>query len=132
MTTGIDLDNVISTVAISAIRIKWLNLDADGTYNNVDAATWTVGELSCGMIVSCLPCLRPVLFKFFPQMEPTPNSTDKTQVQTIGGGYSGGSNSRRPGGLKNNRRDLSSKSQRQESSTEGFARLDDIEMGIHT
>jgi len=60
-----------STCTISLIRIPFLSLGDDITYNNVIIASWTMAELSCAIIGSCLPTLRPLLFKVFPRLDPS-------------------------------------------------------------
>ncbi|KAH8777863.1 hypothetical protein F5883DRAFT_711103 [Diaporthe sp. PMI_573] len=49
--------------AISGIRIKYLpivNFNPDVTYENLDAASWTVAEVCLAIICACLPTLRPI------------------------------------------------------------------------
>ena len=52
-----------STCAISVIRITFLDIVDDDTYNNVGAAGWSVGELCCGIICCSLGTLRPLFFR---------------------------------------------------------------------
>ncbi len=54
------------TCTISVIRITFLNLKGDDTYANVAAACWSIGELCCAIVCSCLPTLRPVFFRLLP------------------------------------------------------------------
>ncbi|KAH8892476.1 hypothetical protein GQ53DRAFT_604126, partial [Thozetella sp. PMI_491] len=54
------------TCTISVIRISFLSLGDDTTYENVGPAIWSIAELSCGIIGSCLPTLRPVVVRLFP------------------------------------------------------------------
>lgn len=56
------------TVAVSIVRIKFLKLSADGTWDNVEAAAWSVSELCSGIICASLPTLRPLLARFIPSM----------------------------------------------------------------
>jgi hypothetical protein len=54
------------TVSLSIVRMGWLNIDRgvdDDSYYNIEAASWSIGELVCGVIVTCLPTLRPLLFR---------------------------------------------------------------------
>lgn len=54
------------TCCFSLVRIGWLNIGRDGdddSYYNVEAAGWSIGELACAMTVTCLPSLRPLIFK---------------------------------------------------------------------
>jgi hypothetical protein len=59
--THADLDD--STCAISVVRIEFLNLGDDPTYNNIAPAGWSFGELCAGLVTACLPTLRPLLFR---------------------------------------------------------------------
>jgi hypothetical protein len=52
-----------STCAISVVRIEFLNLGGDPTYNNIAPAGWSFGELCAGVVTACLPTLRPLLFR---------------------------------------------------------------------
>jgi hypothetical protein len=45
------------------VRVGFLSQSTDDTYDNVSASGWSVGELCCGIIASCLPTLRPLIFK---------------------------------------------------------------------
>ncbi len=36
------------------------------TYNNVTPAAWSISELCCGIIGSCLPTLRPIFVRMLP------------------------------------------------------------------
>lgn len=56
-----DLEN--STCVISVVRIEFLNLGNDPTYNNIAPAGWSFGELCAGVVTACLPTLRPLLFR---------------------------------------------------------------------
>ncbi|POS76932.1 hypothetical protein DHEL01_v204676 [Diaporthe helianthi] len=51
------------TCAISVVRIEFLNLGDDPTYNNIAPAGWSFGELCAGVITACLPTLRPLLLR---------------------------------------------------------------------
>lgn len=53
----------ISTCVISVVRIEFLNLGKDPTYNNIAPAGWSFGELCAGVVTACLPTLRPLLFR---------------------------------------------------------------------
>lgn len=56
------------TCAISIIRIQYLKLSEDTTWDNVDSSCWSVSELASGIICSCLPTLRPLLSQIMPSM----------------------------------------------------------------
>ncbi|KAI7778955.1 hypothetical protein LA080_001472 [Diaporthe eres] len=51
------------TCVISVVRIEFLNLGSDPTYNNIAPAGWSFGELCSGVVTACLPTLRPLLFR---------------------------------------------------------------------
>jgi hypothetical protein len=55
------------TCAISVIRIQYLKLSDDVTWDNVASSCWSVGELCSGITCACLPTLRPYLH-FLPSM----------------------------------------------------------------
>lgn len=57
------------TCAISVIRIQYLRLSDDVTWDNVASSCWSVGELASGITCACLPTLRPLLAKVFPSMQ---------------------------------------------------------------
>lgn len=56
------------TCAISIIRIQYLRLSPDVTWDNVESSCWSISELCSGIICSCLPTLRPLLIKLVPSM----------------------------------------------------------------
>ncbi|KAJ0106986.1 hypothetical protein J7T55_011081 [Diaporthe amygdali] len=49
--------------SVSFVRIEFLNLGDDPTYNNIAPAGWSFGELCAGLVTACLPTLRPLLFR---------------------------------------------------------------------
>lgn len=51
------------TCVASFVRISFLNIGADITWENVGPQCWSIGELACGIVGSCLPTLRPFLGK---------------------------------------------------------------------
>ncbi|CAI0653346.1 unnamed protein product [Colletotrichum noveboracense] len=59
---------VDSTCVISAVRIQHLHQAADFTWENVQTAGWSIGEVSSGLICACLPTLRPLVVKFMPSL----------------------------------------------------------------
>ena len=87
------------TCCISIIRISYLDiLQGDETYHNVSTAGWSIGEMCCAMVASCVPTLRPLLYKVAPGLrrDTTPSSTGDLEhgehiltLQTIGGSYVG-------------------------------------------
>ncbi|KAK3395301.1 hypothetical protein B0H63DRAFT_408742 [Podospora didyma] len=57
--------------AVSIYRIKTLRVAAvsqDPTWDNVNAATFSVLELSIGVIAACLPTLRPIIITYMPTL----------------------------------------------------------------
>ncbi|KAK0656877.1 hypothetical protein B0T16DRAFT_315824 [Cercophora newfieldiana] len=56
------------TCAISIIRIQYLKLSPDVTWDNVESSCWSISELCSGIICACLPTLRPLLIKVIPSM----------------------------------------------------------------
>lgn len=61
-----ELTRVHSTVIISIIRIRYLELFEDFPWKNVDSAVWSVGELTSAITYACLPTLRPLVTHYFP------------------------------------------------------------------
>jgi hypothetical protein len=55
-----------STCAISVVRIRFLKLTEDFTWDNVESAGWSIGELCSGITCACLPTFRPLLSRYFP------------------------------------------------------------------
>ncbi|KAL2202977.1 hypothetical protein CC79DRAFT_1191826 [Sarocladium strictum] len=56
------------TVALSVARIRFLKLTEDMTWTNVEAAIWSIAELSSGVVCSSLLTLRPLAVRVFPSM----------------------------------------------------------------
>ena len=69
-----------STVAISIIRLSFLKVDDDYTWQGVAAACWSITEICSGLICACLPTLRPLVGRYFPSLASRPN-------RSHGGGY---------------------------------------------
>ena len=59
---------VFSTVAISVIRIKFLDLKEDVTWQHVESSGWSLGELASALTCSSLPTLRPFVAKYVPSL----------------------------------------------------------------
>jgi hypothetical protein len=80
------------TVAISVVRIKFLAIKEDVTWDHVESSGWSVGELASALTCACLPTLRPLLAKFFPALGSTygtpsgPSGGSSNYPSTIGGG----------------------------------------------
>jgi hypothetical protein len=56
------------TVAISVLRIRFLKLMEDFTWQNVESSAWSIAELCSGITCACLPTLRPFLKAHFPRL----------------------------------------------------------------
>ncbi|KAK2050936.1 hypothetical protein LY76DRAFT_653034, partial [Colletotrichum caudatum] len=56
------------TCAISIVRIRFLHLETDFTWENVESSGWSVGELCCGLTCACLPACRPLVSRFIPAL----------------------------------------------------------------
>ncbi|KAM7193881.1 hypothetical protein V8F33_007567 [Rhypophila sp. PSN 637] len=67
------------TCAISIIRIQYLKLSPDTTWDNVTSSCWSIGELCSGIVCSCLPTLRPLLSQWVPGL--------RSRVGGPGSGY---------------------------------------------
>ncbi|KAK4231149.1 hypothetical protein QBC38DRAFT_495898 [Podospora fimiseda] len=67
------------TCAISVIRIQFLKLSEDTTWDNVASSCWSVGELCSGITCACLPTLRPLVARVFPSLQSSTgrSTTDK-------------------------------------------------------
>ena len=56
---------------MSILRLQSLAVianSADPTYDNPPAATWSSVETNVGIVCSCLPCLRPLVARYFPSV----------------------------------------------------------------
>lgn len=60
--------SLLQTCAISVIRIQYLKLSNDVTWDNVSSSCWSIGELCSGITCACLPTLRPLLSRCLPGM----------------------------------------------------------------
>ncbi|KAK2035871.1 hypothetical protein LZ31DRAFT_485437 [Colletotrichum somersetense] len=56
------------TCAISIVRIKFLHLEEDFTWMNVESSTWSIIELCSGLTCACLPACRPLVSRFIPAL----------------------------------------------------------------
>lgn len=54
------------TVVISIIRIRYLGVFEDFTWENAAPSMWSTGELTSALTCACLPTLKPFVAKFFP------------------------------------------------------------------
>lgn len=67
----LDTNERISGLVTAIIRTVWffrINLDADGTYKGTYAVMWTLVEPSMYLITACLPALRPLKRRLFPDL----------------------------------------------------------------
>ena len=55
-----------STCAISILRIQFLGMSKDFTFDGVVIVSWSIGELGCGIVCACLPTLLPLVSKYLP------------------------------------------------------------------
>jgi hypothetical protein len=90
----LQLTKPLQTCAISIIRIQYLKLSPDVTWDNVESSCWSISELCSGIICACLPTLRPLLAKFVPSMGTSKNTSSYKQHAsgrdgTSGTGHSG-------------------------------------------
>ncbi|EAQ93100.1 hypothetical protein CHGG_01335 [Chaetomium globosum CBS 148.51] len=75
------------TCAISVIRIQYLKLSADVTWDNVGASCWSIGEVCSGITCACLPTLRPCFARCLPALR-----TQRGGGESSSGGGGGGQN----------------------------------------
>ncbi|KAF6804695.1 hypothetical protein CMUS01_14788 [Colletotrichum musicola] len=73
------------TCTISFIRIRFLHLAEDFTWENVETAGWSVGELSCGLTCACLPTFRPLVSRFIPALSSRITKSSKYHNKSYGG-----------------------------------------------
>jgi hypothetical protein len=71
----------LSTVIISVVRIRYLKLFEDFSWENSPSSMWSVGELTSAITCCCLPTLRPLVSRYFP------NLIGGTTNRTAGAGY---------------------------------------------
>ncbi|KAL1845105.1 hypothetical protein VTK73DRAFT_1122 [Phialemonium thermophilum] len=56
------------TCAISIIRIQYLHLSNDASWDNINSSSWSVTEMSTAIICACLPTLRPLVSRVMPTL----------------------------------------------------------------
>ncbi|KAF4480946.1 Satratoxin biosynthesis SC1 cluster protein 4 [Colletotrichum fructicola Nara gc5] len=69
------------TCVISAVRIQHLHQTADFTWENVQTAGWSIGEVCSGLICACLPTLRPLIVKFLPSLSNPVSGSSRHRMQ---------------------------------------------------
>ncbi|KAF5587220.1 integral membrane protein [Fusarium pseudocircinatum] len=83
-------DSKNSTCAISIIRIPYLDQSPDLTWDNVEAAAWSIAELCCGLLCACLPTLRPLISRIMPNFlvsRQTPRNSEQRREHASGHTY---------------------------------------------
>jgi len=86
-------------VILSVIRIRYLQMFEDFSWENVEPSLWSVGELTSAMTCACLPTLRPFINRYFPSLRDMVGRSKATS--NSGGGYGGKTDAEstlRPGG----------------------------------
>ncbi|KAH6650542.1 hypothetical protein F5144DRAFT_588997 [Chaetomium tenue] len=78
------------TCAISVIRIQYLKLSADVTWDNVGASCWSIGEVCSGITCACLPTLRPCFTRCLPALRTQRGGGGESGERGSSGGGSGG------------------------------------------
>ncbi|KAK4167243.1 hypothetical protein QBC43DRAFT_204141 [Cladorrhinum sp. PSN259] len=106
------------TCAISVIRIQYLRLSDDTTWDNVASSCWSVGELCSGITCACLPTLRPLVGKVFPSLQSQNSNTGKYYH----------SSSKRNGGTGPHRSNRSGTNASQSGSTRSIIYPEDVEL----
>ncbi|KAK1579949.1 uncharacterized protein LY79DRAFT_612869 [Colletotrichum navitas] len=56
------------TCAISVIRIRFLRIEEDPTWENVESSAWSISELVSGLTCACLPACRPLVSRLVPAL----------------------------------------------------------------
>jgi hypothetical protein len=77
------------TVAISVIRIKYLDIHEDVTWDHVESSGWSIGELASAITCSSLPTLRPFIARYFPSLDLATEDRPRYSSyypHTVGGG----------------------------------------------
>ncbi|KAK4129174.1 hypothetical protein N657DRAFT_652645 [Parathielavia appendiculata] len=73
------------TCAISVIRIQYLKLSEDVTWDNVASSCWSISEICSGITCACLPTLRPLLSKIIPSMRSQSDRNDNKYYRRSSG-----------------------------------------------
>ncbi|TLS22772.1 uncharacterized protein PpBr36_06723 [Pyricularia pennisetigena] len=61
--------------AISVIRLRYLVVAEDVTWDNTVPSVWSTTEVSIGLLCACLPTLRPLVGRIFPKLISTFNKS---------------------------------------------------------
>jgi hypothetical protein len=74
---------------VSILRLRALYIAAyttkDLTWDNAEAAIWTIIEVSTGIICACLPTIKPLVSRFFPRLLSTNRIRRGTQLSNTYG-----------------------------------------------
>ncbi|KAM7194843.1 hypothetical protein V8F33_007041 [Rhypophila sp. PSN 637] len=70
------------TVVISIIRIRYLKLFDDFTWENSPSSMWSIAELTSAITCCCLPTLRPTMTRYFPNLGSRIGRSTKGYAQT--------------------------------------------------
>lgn len=73
---------VCITSIIRLLSLKQIADSTDPTYDNVAAASWSAIECNTGIICACLPTLKPLVARIFPNMVSTFNASRPTRGDT--------------------------------------------------
>ncbi|EFQ36740.1 hypothetical protein CGRA01v4_08471 [Colletotrichum graminicola] len=72
------------TCIISVVRIRFLHLEVDFTWENVESSCWSVAEVCSGLTCACLPACRPLASRFIPALS---TRTTKSSTHRSHGSY---------------------------------------------
>ncbi|KAH8844263.1 hypothetical protein MCOR02_009051 [Pyricularia oryzae] len=61
--------------AISVIRLRYLVVAEDVTWDNTVPSIWSTTEVTIGLLCACLPTLRPLVGRLFPKLVSTFNKS---------------------------------------------------------
>ncbi|CAI7582898.1 unnamed protein product [Penicillium viridicatum] len=73
---------VCITSIIRLLSLKQIADSTDPTYDNVGAASWSAIECNTGIICACLPTLKPLVARIFPNMVSTFNASRPARGDT--------------------------------------------------
>ncbi|KUM65522.1 hypothetical protein ACN42_g1566 [Penicillium freii] len=73
---------VCITSIIRLLSLKQISDSTDPTYDNVGAASWSAIECNTGIICACLPTLKPLVARIFPNMISTFNASRPARGDT--------------------------------------------------
>lgn len=73
---------VCITSIIRLLSLKQISESTDPTYDNVGAASWSAIECNTGIICACLPTLKPLVARIFPNMVSTFNASRPARGDT--------------------------------------------------